>query len=397
MNQVSLHFLKIQEDLAHIYKNQVRGLLVNKCLRPLENILALSALVAEKEKIIKSSTLDCDHFKSRRESELLAGKLSDHPTVIKLTEQLSESERVVERTTMAVLNFFDRIEGHISTMLGPETAVLVGALQHSHNSSAQLLTQLNNTLPTTAATLCELSAIFEDQKSLLKSPRLVQDDAVAIDFPAVSSDVHFLNVDVFTPTKTRAGEHEKNTTEFKSVTKDISALNNNLAEKCGYLKKKNKMKFWEERWFELREPGILTWYTGSAKDEVRNHLNMQDVSSIDYTARSCCISMELDGGRKTYELFADGDDLAAEWYEALVSWLKDKNISNLKLHEGSSDPVLSDVYGEGASQLTSNTSMRFATMPTDRPPPPGSQSVPRNDSSNQPPPPPPPPKPTKKT
>ena len=334
MNQVSLHFLKIQEDVAQLYKDQIRGMLLDKCVRPLETILSLSALVTEKEKIVKSSTLDCDHFKSKKESELLSGKLSDHPSVVKLTEQLNEAERIVASETLAVMNFFDRIDFHMATMLGPEMAVLVGTLQHTHSSSAHLLSQLNKTLPTSAATLCELSALFEEQKASLKSPRLVQPDAEPVFFPAVSSHVQFLNVDIFSPLQQLQSQHaseQENSFESRRLSKSMTPeLDLNAPEKSGPLKKKNKM-FWGDRWFELRKPGVLTWYknapeaasrSGGSKDETaaRNHLRMCDVTAIEYTAPSCNITLELEGRGKTYELFAAGEDLAAEWYAALIPW-----------------------------------------------------------------------------
>lgn len=341
MNQVSLHFLKIQEDLAHLYKDQVRGMLLDKCVRPLESILSLSALVTEKEKIIKSSTLDCDHFKSKKESELLSGKLSDHPTVVKLTEQLNEAERVVATETLAVMNFFDRIDQHMSNMLGPETAVLVGTLQHSHLSAAHLLSQLNTTLPTSAATICELAAIFEEQKSTLKSPLLMQDDAQAVSFPVVSSHMQFLNVDIFSPlpqSQSRLQNDDVAVAEAQALSKSMADMDVNAPEKSGKLKKKNKM-FWEDRWFELRKPGVLTWYKNSpdsvaskgsgSKDETaaQNHLVLRDVTGIEYTAPSCYINLLIEGRGKTYELFAAGEDLAAEWHAALLPWVL-KNKSN---------------------------------------------------------------------
>lgn len=374
MNLVTLHFLKIQEDLAQLYKEEIRGLLQEKCLRPLESILALAALVIEKEKYIKSRTLDCDHFKSKKESELLSGKLSDHPTVIKLNEQLKEAEKVVAKETSAVMNFFDRVDAHMSTMLGPETSVLVGALQFSHSSSSHLLSQLNTTLPQSAATICELSARFADAEPNLKSPRCTKDEAVV--FPAVLSHVQFLDVDVFSPLQKTHIPH--NGEAFHEMSSSLSNVNLQAHEKSGILKKKNKL-FWEERWFELRDPGVLTWYknspdspaststkrnSASIKEEARNHLNLYEVTSVEYAPPSCNISIEVEG-RKTYELFAAGEDLAAEWYAAIVPWLKKDTETSASTHTQPPPPP---------PRISSSEKGPSTAKPTDIPPPPGKSS-----------------------
>mmetsp|Transcript_11858 Transcript_11858/g.19312 ORF Transcript_11858/g.19312 Transcript_11858/m.19312 type:complete len:481 (-) Transcript_11858:272-1714(-) len=377
MNLVTLHFLKIQEDLAQLYKEQIRGLLREKCLRPLESILALAALVSEKEKIIKSSTLDCDHFKSKKESELLSGKLSDHPTVVKLNEQLKDAERVVATETAAVLNFFERVDAHMSTMLGPETSVLVGALQFSHSSSSRLLEQLNTTLPQSAATICELAARFAAEEHSLKSPRCLQDDAVS--FPAVLSHVQFLDVDVFSPLQNSNISDDAS----RIISGTFPDLNLGENEKSGILKKKNKL-FWEERWFELRKPGVLTWFKNSpdspslsgrgsvgAKEEARNHLNLFEVASIEYVPRSCNVSIEVDD-RKTYELFAGDENLAAEWYEAMVPWLRTKKDA-VQTPRGSSEERDSSVPPPpplAPSKSSAKTTTPSTPMPSDGPPPP---------------------------
>jgi hypothetical protein len=378
-------------------------MLTEMCLRPLESILSLSALVNEKEKIIKSSTLDCDHFKSRKDSELLSGKLSDHPTVVKLTEQLKDAERIVEWETLCVMNFFDRIDVHMSTMLGPETSVLVGTLQFSHNSSSHLLSQLNTFLPQSAATICELSSLFEEQKGSLTSPRLMQDNAQPVAFPAVASHVQFMNVDIFSPLQ------QSQSQQYDTAT--MVGTEEGTNEKSGILKKRNKL-FWEERWFELRKPGVLTWYKNSrdtmtdtsrnsgSKEEARNHLNLRDVSSIEYTPRSCTIFIEVEG-RKTYELFAAGEDLAAEWYAALVPWLKkdtDVTTTTSSTSSSSSQPASSSSSSQPPSSFVSTDSFSDTNTDTNRasdalppppqlppPPPPRPLSISRtNTQTNQP-------------
>ena len=349
MNQISQSFLKIQEDLSKLYKEQVRKVLSEKFLRPLETILSISALVNEKEKRIKSSKLDCDHFKSKKENELLSGKHPDHPTVIKLSDQLNESENIVEFETQAVMNFFDRIDYHISRIMGPETAVLVGTLQHSHSCSSYLLSQLNECLPQSASTLCELSALFEEHKSSLRSLDMGGLDNLHAEFPAVLSHVHFLNIDIFSPLQK---PQEYDTEE--------SQISNNEIEtvlKSGFLKKRSKL-FWEERWFELTEPGVLSWYrnksssetsntSGPDKEEFRNQIILSDVISITYVEPNHYITIEVD--RKRYELFAESESLAAEWYQALQPWTspleKEKTDDSIPSAAHLCDASVNDEFG----------------------------------------------------
>jgi hypothetical protein len=139
----------------------------------------------------------------------------------------------------------------------------------------------------------------------------------------------------------QGGDHVVERT-IMEISKKAGNIDINAPEKSGILKKR-KMMFWEERWFELKKPGVLTRYkrspdhaalenrrssTDGRKSEelARNHIDLQDVLTIGFTPPSCNISIEVEG-RKTYELFAAGEDLAAEWYAALVPWLKKRDTS----------------------------------------------------------------------
>lgn len=431
MNQISLHFLKIQEDLARLHKTQIREMLTSKCLRPLESILSMSALVSEREKAIKSATLDCDHLKSKRDSELLSGKPSDHPTVVKLSEQLKDKEQLVNTETIAVINFLDRTDAHMATMIGPETATLVGTLQYSHFSSSDLLAQLNKSIPQSAASLCELSARYESERSLLKSP-LVAHEAEAVAFPDVSSHVQFLNVDIFSPLQScsQGNNLDKEQAAAAVVRSSLTRpLSNNTQDsatcvspplKSGILKKKSNLLFWEERWFELHKPGILIWFKNAPdslmtakrksvrctteggsniKEEARNQLVLyEEVASIAYTPLSCTILIEGLGQRKNYELFAEREELASEWYAALVPWVKRATDSDTQGHtttfslEMPDEPVNCTTMASGPSSQTQaqaqaetdtpappprpprpvSLSMKPPNMPTAPSPPPGS-------------------------
>ena len=105
-----------------------------------------------------------------------------------------------------------------------------------------------------------------------------------------------------------------------------SSCNGIPKEKKGYLKKDN-MWVWQQRWFELTNPGILSWYkqvseSGVGSDHgAKGQLSLHDVISVDQSAEDpCFFSIDVKG--RTHKLQADSGGLAAEWCALLIEWIK---------------------------------------------------------------------------
>ena len=97
-------------------------------------------------------------------------------------------------------------------------------------------------------------------------------------------------------------------------------------EKKGYLKKDN-LWVWQERWFELSTPGVLSWYKQVSESGVgldtgaKGHLSLQDVISVDQSEDDPCF-FNIDVKGRTHKLQADSDGLAAEWCALLITWME---------------------------------------------------------------------------
>ena len=97
-------------------------------------------------------------------------------------------------------------------------------------------------------------------------------------------------------------------------------------EKKGYLKKDN-LWVWQERWFELLDPGILSWYKKVDENGVglesgaKGELFIRDIISVGQVEEDPCL-FNIDIKGRTYKLQADSEGLAKEWCELLIEWVK---------------------------------------------------------------------------
>ena len=126
------------------------------------------------------------------------------------------------------------------------------------------------------------------------------------------------------------------------------SLFDGLPVRKGYLKKKNKI-FWEERWFDLEKSGVLSWYKTSKDTAPRGSLRMKDVISVQQLGSDGC-SINIDVKGRTYELLADSEGLAAEWTDALISWVGQEGEEPEEVPSDEHKPLVSKaevVYNEG--------------------------------------------------
>lgn len=146
----------------HLHQN-IRTLLIEKCVKPTAYILnqlpAIDAKVAERKRIL----LDYDYFKAKlhRQHESLANSnanvMSDN--YAKIAEKLNEKMQELAQVQIDVEIAMEEFDAARTTMLAPEIAVYNACMYYYSTSTAMLFSQLFTFMPQSAQELDHLVAI----------------------------------------------------------------------------------------------------------------------------------------------------------------------------------------------------------------------------------------------
>jgi hypothetical protein len=173
LHQLSKTFLAIGTDVNQSLRGILKSIFMDRCLKPIESILAIVPVINQKIQERKNVLLDVGFYKSKRQSELSSGKDPEHPSVVKLTNKLNESNRILETLTNDVINCVEELSFARTNMLGPEIAALLACMETFPAVLSQKVAQLQPLIPQTASTKCLLLASLEAAESSLKSNDLV--------------------------------------------------------------------------------------------------------------------------------------------------------------------------------------------------------------------------------
>jgi hypothetical protein len=174
LHQLSKVFTTIGNDVNTSLKNVLKVVFIDRCLKPIESILAIVPILNSKIQERKKVLLDVGFYKSKRQSELSSGKEIDHPTMIKITNKLNDSTRILELLSNDIINCVDELSFAKTKMLGPEIAALFSCMETFSNLISTKISQLYPLVPQTASTKCLLIASLETAESHLKSNQLVE-------------------------------------------------------------------------------------------------------------------------------------------------------------------------------------------------------------------------------
>jgi len=170
--RIAKAFESIGSDVNIALRQNMRTIFIDRCLRPIESILAIVPIVNEKIQQRKNLLLDSDFYKSKRRSEIQSGKDPDHPVVAKLTTKLNEANKSLEAITSDVVNCIDELVLRRPEMLSPELAATVACMEGFFASTSAQLSQLLPLIPQSASTTCLLAASLESHKPLKSSETL---------------------------------------------------------------------------------------------------------------------------------------------------------------------------------------------------------------------------------
>jgi hypothetical protein len=172
--QISKVFTALGADINNTLKGILKVIFIDRCLKPIESILAIVPIINSKIQERKKVLLDVGFYKSKRQSELSSGKEIDHPNMIKITNKLTESTRVLDLLSSDIINCVEELLFTKSKMLGPEIAALFACFEIFPNLISSKVSQLSPLLPQSASTKCLLIASLETAEVNLKSNQLVE-------------------------------------------------------------------------------------------------------------------------------------------------------------------------------------------------------------------------------
>ena len=146
-----------------------------------------------------------------------------------------------------------------------------------------------------------------------------------------------------------------------------TVANIDLCEMRGMLKKKN-MLYWQDRWFEITQPGYVHWYTSQA-DALRGRhcakgsFSVMEILSLQQSESDpSCFDIDVKG--RTYELQADSGGVADEWCQKLGSWIQhtieQRVPADSKLTRTSSLNSTNHMSTSGPSQENSDDEIRHS-------------------------------------
>lgn len=167
-------FSLIGNDVNSVLKGVIKSIFIDRCMKPIESILAIVPIINQKIQERRNLLLDVGFYNSKKQSEKNSGKDDNHPNVIKLTNKLNESERLLHNLTGDIDSCIDQLCSARSYMLGPEIAALISCMESFPLIISQKVGQMTPLIPQTASTTCLLLASIETAEINLKSNGLVE-------------------------------------------------------------------------------------------------------------------------------------------------------------------------------------------------------------------------------
>lgn len=163
---VARAFHAIGSDFNTIVRTTMRSTFIDRCMKPIESILAVVPVINEKIQKRKNIRLDADFYRSKLSSEQSTGKADDHPVILKLSSKLKEATNSLNTITSELIDCIDELHSQREFMLGPEIAAMIACMQTFNSYSASHLSRLSPLMPQSASTSCLLLATFESQRKL---------------------------------------------------------------------------------------------------------------------------------------------------------------------------------------------------------------------------------------
>ena len=156
LDTASKAYLSVQADISENLRCSVHKVLMERCLTPTTEILAVVPRINEKIAQRKQFLLDNEFFNVKYKNEINSGKDESDPKVVKAAAKMKDAAKALEDITTELLATFEEIEEARATILIPEVSSLVGCQYFFLQSSTQMMSELMSFFPQAAGPLCLL-------------------------------------------------------------------------------------------------------------------------------------------------------------------------------------------------------------------------------------------------
>lgn len=200
-------YLSVQADINETLRASVRKSLMERCLRPITEVLAVAPMINEKVAVRKQLRLDSEFYSSKYK-KISAGKDETDPEVTRVATKMRDAEKALSAVHEELIASFDEIEEARSSMLIPEVSALIGCQFFFQQTSTQMMSEVISFFPQSASTMCALHA--ESAAAPYVSRRVVQNlkstpGPIKANLPMA---VHITDITSDTPSAHHASSHK---------------------------------------------------------------------------------------------------------------------------------------------------------------------------------------------
>jgi hypothetical protein len=158
MDTPSKALLVVQADLNDQLRPSIRKVLLEKCIRPIAEILSGFPLINEKIAARKKLVLDVDFYSSKLKADLASTKDKNDPKILKVSNKLEEASKALDDAQNELIAHFDAVDAARASVLTPELAAFVACQFHFLHSSTMMFSNVMNLFPQSGSTSCILRA-----------------------------------------------------------------------------------------------------------------------------------------------------------------------------------------------------------------------------------------------
>lgn len=151
-------YLSVQADINETLRSSTRKALMDRCIRPMTEVLTVAPLIQEKLAVRKQLKLDSEFYVSKYKTKISAGKDESDPEVAKVAAKMRDAEKALADINDDMNATFDELEEARSSMLIPELSSLVGCQYFFLQTSTKMLADVISFFPQAASTMCALHA-----------------------------------------------------------------------------------------------------------------------------------------------------------------------------------------------------------------------------------------------
>lgn len=177
MDSPARTYMAIQSDINEKLRKPMHRVLLERCLRPITELLAVAPVLNDKLSARKKALLDVDFYTSKYAGEAEQGREKNEPKMARLAAKLEAATKNLEEIENELIAAFEEIEVSKTQLLRSEISTFFACHFYLLQTSANMMSDLIGVSPYSAASLCALEAERSHEsflyKETIEQPRAV--------------------------------------------------------------------------------------------------------------------------------------------------------------------------------------------------------------------------------